>query len=311
VEWAIEHWSASWPVLIGYVAFAACHLVGLGRSRSAAQGVTPEAGTGQERRREAILFQLGLLVVLLALVSPVGYYSTVYIWIRMMQTLLVAVVGPGVIVVGAPWEAFRAALTGRTSQPLAASPTAVSAKTGTSGVREAKRPTPWFMSHPVPAVIAANVVWLIWQVPALYDSARTSAGLASVEHLSYLAAGLAFWLQMISSRPFSQPNPPLRRLKLLIGTVVVSTVFGMMLVFGSSVLYPGYVNAAHHLMSVLDDQQLAGAVWWMGILPPMSVGAVALMMQWLKDEESAELSAGLDRLLTPRRHGWPSRPVIR
>jgi cytochrome c oxidase assembly factor CtaG len=297
VEATFEHWSASWPVLIGYVVVAACHLVGLRRSRAAAQAVTPEVGTSQERRREAILFQLGLLVVLVSLVSPVGYYSTVYIWVRLMQTLLVAVVAPGLLVVGAPWESFRAVLTRRPSQP-------------TSG-KDIVRRTPWLMSRPALAVIAANVVWLVWQVPALFDAARANAGLAWIEHLSYLAAGTVFWLQLISSRPFSQPTPPLRRLRLLIGTVGASTVFGMMLVFGSSVLYPAYANSAHHLMTVLDDQQLAGAVWWMGMLPAMSVGAVALMMQWLRDEESAELSAGLDRLLTPRRHGWPSRPVIR
>ena len=313
MEAAIEHWSASWPVLISYVALAAWHLVGLRRWQLAAQAAAaPEAGTSQERRREAILFQLGLLVVLLALVSPVGYYSTVYIWVRTMQTLLVAVVGPGLLVVGAPWQSFRAALTRRAQSPVKRAPSgsSVLASIG-AAVRDVERRTPWLLSRPVLAVVAANIVWLVWQVPALYDAARSNAGLASIEHLSYLAAGTVFWLQLISSRPLSQPNPPLRRLRLLIGTVGASTVFGMMLVFGSSVLYPAYANSAHHLMTVLDDQQLAGAVWWMGMLPALSVGAVALMMHWLRDEESAELSAGLDRLLTPRRHGWPSRPVIR
>ena len=312
MEATFEHWSASWPVLIGYVAIAAWHLIGL----RSAQVAGPEAGTSQERRREAILFQVGLLVILMALVSPLGYYSTVYIWVRMIQTLLVAVVGPGLLVVGAPWEALRAALTRRRSgavsrQPQPAPASAVSASSGAPGMRDMPGRTPWLLSHPVLAVVAANVVWVVWQVPALFDAARSNAGLAWIEHLSYLAVGLAFWLQLISSRPFSQPFPPLRRLRLLIGTVGASTVFGMMLVFGSNTLYPAYANSAHHLMTVLDDQQLAGAVWWMGMLPAMSVGAVALMMQWLKDEESAELSAGLDRLLTPRRHGWPSRPVIR
>jgi cytochrome c oxidase assembly factor CtaG len=85
----------------------------------------------------------------------------------------------------------------------------------------------------------------------------------------------------------------------------------MVLVFGSGVLYSGYANPAHHIMTVLADQQLSGAVLWMGFLPPAIVAAVALMMEWLRDEESADLSAGLDRLLTPRRNGWPSRPVIR
>ena len=64
-------------------------------------------------------------------------------------------------------------------------------------------------------------------------------------------------------------------------------------------------------MTVLDDQQLAGAVWWMGMLIPLVVAGSRATDAVVKDEESAELSAGLDRLLTPRRHGWPSRPVIR
>jgi cytochrome c oxidase assembly factor CtaG len=99
---------------------------------------------------------------------------------------------------------------------------------------------------------------------------------------------------------------------MLVGTVIVWTVLGMVLVFGSNVLYPVYANSAHHaVMTVLDDQQLSGAVLWMGIIPVVITAGVALLMQWLDNEESADLSAGLDRLLAQRRGGWPSRPVIR
>ena len=134
---------------------------------------------------------------------------------------------------------------------------------------------------------------------------------SDLEHASFVAAGLVLWLQLVSSRPIIAPAPPLRRLALLVGTVGVSTVLGMVLVFGSGVLYPAYANSAHHVMTVLDDQQLSGAVLWMGMLPPLIIAGVALLMQWLGNEESADLSAGLDRLLTPRRGGWPSRSVIR
>jgi cytochrome c oxidase assembly factor CtaG len=77
------------------------------------------------------------------------------------------------------------------------------------------------------------------------------------------------------------------------------------------VLYPVYAGHAHQVMTVLDDQQLAGAVLWMGMLPPMIIAAVALILQWLGDEEAAALSAGLDALLTPRNSSWPSRPGLR
>jgi len=293
VEVAFGHWSASWPALIAYVLAAGWHLAGLRRLFAADGTGASTAGTPASRqlRREAALYQLGLLLVLLALVSPVGYFASLYIWVRALQMLLVGVVGPGLIVLGAPWTALRLAV----GRPSATS----------------DRHQPWFTSRPALAVVAANVLWIGWQIPVLFDAARANSAAGLAEHVSYLVAGLAFWLQMISSRPYSQRVTPLRRVALLVGTVAAFTVVGMVLVFGSNVFYFGFPASAHHVMSVLSDQQLAGAVIWMGVLPPMMVVAVALMMEWLRDEESAELSAGLDRLLTPRRNGWPSRPVIR
>jgi cytochrome c oxidase assembly factor CtaG len=296
VEVAFGHWSASWPALIAYVLAAGWHLAGLRKSLAAG---TADGATRRQLGREAVLYHLGLLVILLALVSPVGYFATVYIWVRGLQMLLVGVVGPGLIVLGAPWTAFRLAV----GRPSATHPSAAQAP---SPGRQ-----PRLMSRPVLAVVVANVLWVGWQFPTPFDAARGNSAVALAEHASYLVAGLLFWLHMISSRPFSQRVPPLRRIALLVGTVAVFTVLGMVLVFGSNVMYFGFPASAHHVMSVLSDQQLAGAVLWMGCLPPMMVVAVALMMEWLRDEESAELSAGLDRLLTPRRNGWPSRSVIR
>jgi putative membrane protein len=300
VEVAFGHWSVSWPALIAYVLAAGLHLAGLPRLLAANGAGTPAK---RELRREATLYQLGVLIVLLALVSPVGYFASLYIWVRGMQLLLVGVVGPGLIVLGAPWTALRLAVARRSAvRAAAAGPDADSA----SRARQ-----PWLLSRPVLAVIAANVLWIGWQFPVLFDAAHANSAVALAQHASYLAGGLLFWLQMISSRPFSQRVAPLRRVALLVGTVAAFTVLGMVLVFGSNVMYFGFPASAHHVMSVLSDQQLSGAVLWMGCLPPMMVAAVALMMEWLRDEESADLSAGLDRLLTPRRSGWPSRSVIR
>jgi cytochrome c oxidase assembly factor CtaG len=300
MEVAFGHWSASWPVLIAYVLATGWHLAGLRRLLAATGAGT---AASRELRREAALCQLGLLVVLLALVSPVGYFAGLYMWVRALQMLLVGVVGPGLIVLGAPWTALRFAVARPSATRSAAA--AGSSAAGSSGRQ------PWLMSRPLLAVIAANVLWIGWQVPVLFDAARANAAVALGEHASYLAAGLLFWLQMIASRPFSQRVPPLRRVVLLVGTVAAYTVLGMVLVFGSNVMYFGFPASAHHVMSVVSDQQLSGAVLWMGFLPPTMVVAVALMMEWLRNEESADLSAGLDRLLAPRRNGWPSRPVIR
>ncbi|HUA31720.1 MAG TPA: cytochrome c oxidase assembly protein [Streptosporangiaceae bacterium] len=233
--------------------------------------------------REAALLPGGLLLALLAIVPPLGHEAGVFIWVRAVQDLILAVVAPGMIVLGAPWAAFGA-------------------RGGPPG---------WWLRWPVASVVAFNVIWVVWHVPVLYDRVPASGVAAAAEYALYLAAGTLFWLQVIGSRPWSPVSPPVRRAALLIGTVAVDTVLGMVLVFGSGVIYHSYANGAHHVMTVLDDQQLAGAVLWMGMLPPVITAAVAVLVRWLSDEESDALSAGLDRLLTPRSSAWPSRPRFR
>jgi putative membrane protein len=244
--------------------------------------------------REAVVFQLGLLFAMLAIVSPLRYWSGIYIWVRAIQDLVLAIVAPGLIVVGAPWPALARSV-GRQAGPEAPG--------------EPRRPL--WLRWPVTTVVAFNVIWLGWHVPALFDRVPVSAAAAAAEYVLYLGAGILFWLQLAGSRPWSAGATPIRGAALLFGTVAADTILGMVLVFGSGVFYRVYGNSAHHVMTVVDDQQLAGAVLWMGMLPPLVTASVAVLLRWLNNEESQALSAGFDRLLTPRSSAWPSRPRFR
>lgn len=286
-----SHWSANWPVLIAYAALAVAHLLGLMRLQAVGQREAVHW-------REAGAFQAGLLLAVLVLVSPVAYWAGIYIWVRAVQDLVLAVVAPGLIVLGAPWAALAQALHPRAGGPPA------------QGGAEASA-LPWWLRRPVAVVLAFNVIWLAWHLPVLFDRALVSPAVAAAGHLLYLGAGIWFWLQLIGSRPYRPVAAPMRRATLLVGTVAADTVLGMVLVFGSGALYPGYANAAHHIMTVVDDQQLAGAVLWMGMLPPIIIAAVAVLLRWLSEEESQALSVGIDRLLTQRNSPWPSRPRFR
>ena len=133
----------------------------------------------------------------------------------------------------------------------------------------------------------------------------------AAEVVSYLGLGMAFWLQLIGSRPLSPVLPPLRRVMLLAATVVVGTLLGMVLVFGYGVAYPSYIGAGHHVLSVLYDQQTGGAELWVLVLPVYVTAGVALLIRWLNDEEAQALTSGLDRLLKPAKPAWPSRPGLR
>jgi cytochrome c oxidase assembly factor CtaG len=165
---------------------------------------------------------------------------------------------------------------------------------------------PWWLTRPALVAVAFNLAWCGWHLPVLFDLALTSRIGYAAEVVCYLGLGIAFWLVLIGSAPMSPRLTPLHRVTLVFGTVAVDTVLGMVLVFGSGLLYTAYPGGAHHVLSVVADQQVAGAVLWMGLLPTFIVVAVALFLRWLNDEEAAELTAGLDRLLAPRRYTWPS-----
>jgi putative membrane protein len=310
----LAHWSASWLVAVIYTAVVVMHLTGLRYLLTAAgRGLT--GASRRELRREAAVFQAGLLCALAALVSPIAYWSGTYIWVRGLQDLILAFIAPPLIVLGAPWLALRAGWPWphpeETGRPADGNAVASRSKTGHNGASAAAVPAAWRLAWPVGVVIAFNLTWLGWHLPVLFDLAHRNGGVRAAEYVSYLGLGILFWLQLIGSRPLRPICGSLRRVAFLFATTGAGTVLGMILVFGSGVLYPAYGGAAHHVLTVLDDQQLSGAVIWMGILPPMIIAAVALLMRWLDDEESEALTAGLDRLLVTRQSAWPARPGAR
>jgi cytochrome c oxidase assembly factor CtaG len=276
MSYVLAHWSPGWVVLAIWAAAAAAHLCVWrdGAWRSAA-------------------FHGGLLAVLLALVSPLAYWSLTFIWVRSIQDLLLAVVAPALIMLGAPL---------RLRSP------------GARGTRGS-------LAGPVAVTLAFNVVWLGGHVPALYDLAAANTAARYVQWAAYLAAGIVFWRQLIGpgrSGPAVDMAQvaPMRRLALLVATAAADTILGMVLVFGSGLVYPAYRGAGHHVLSVVADQQVGGAVLWMGMLPPLIIATVALVLGWLEHEECDELSRELDRLTgqTPaagsppqaRRPAWAS-----
>jgi cytochrome c oxidase assembly factor CtaG len=159
--------------------------------------------------------------------------------------------------------------------------------------------------------VAYNVAWCAWHLPAAYDAALTHPAVYAAEIISYLGLGIAFWLQLIGSAPLAPALAPLRRLMVLGGTVVVGTILGMVLVFGSHLGYPGYLAGGRPAAAVLADQQAAGGVLWVLMLPSYAIAAVALILRWLGDEESDAFGSGLDRLLKPAKPAWPSRPGLK
>lgn len=237
-------------------------------------------GTPRDQLVSAALFQAGLLTALLALVSPVGYWSSQYIWVRAVQDLLLCFAAPMLITAGIPRGAA-----------------------GRLGKRTFRR------ASPVIAAVTFNLSCLAWHVPVLFDAVPANSAAQLAEHAVYLGTGCWFWLQIFRPQP-GRWQSPLRRLGLLTATLAAWTVLGMVLVFGSNVIYPAYANSLHHAMTVLDDQQTSGGVLWMGMMPFLVTAGVILLSAWL-DEEDSDRPADAEALVRRRAWGWTARSGLR
>ncbi|HEX9358971.1 MAG TPA: cytochrome c oxidase assembly protein [Streptosporangiaceae bacterium] len=296
----VSHWSANVAVLAGCLVVAAVHLAGL-------RGLWLDARRGGAAlppglAREAIAWYAGLVVVLLALVSPLGYWAGTFIWVRALQDILLGVMAPPLIVLGAPWLVLWRGLGRAVAQPG-------------SVVAEAERATaaaapvpPRLRSWPVAVTALFIVVWCGWYVPALYDAGVRHPVVLAGQAISYLGVGVLFWLQLIGSRPLRPQFAPFHRVMLIAGTVLCGTILGMVLGFGQQVIYPAYRGVGgHHLLTVTGDQQAAGAELWVLVLLPYVIAGISLLVSWLNDEESQARTLGLDRMLRPSKSTWPSR----
>jgi cytochrome c oxidase assembly factor CtaG len=288
----VSHWSANVAVLAVGLAVAAVHLAGLYGLRADARrgGAALPAGL----TREVTAFYSGLVLIMLAVLSPLGYWAGTFIWLRVLQDIVLGVYAPPLLVLGAPWLVLWRGL-GRTWRPPAAT---AAPSTGPPSLR----------SWPVAVTALFILVWCGWYVPALYDAGVHHPVVLAAQAVTTLAAGTLLWLQLIGSRPFSPQFAPLYRVMLLAVIVLCGTILGMVLSFGANVVYPVYLGVGHHhLLSVVFDQQAGGSELWVLVLVPYVIAGIALLVRWLNDEESQALSLGLDRMLRAPKSTWPTR----
>ncbi len=237
-------WSLNAPVLIGLVA------AGLGYGIGAGKVIRRAGRRARVGAREVGAFYAGLLVLALALLTPLAALGETLFWVHMVQHLLLLVVAPPLLVYAAPLWLWMLSLPLPLRRRLA------------SWER-----TPVF--HATRRVVTnVLVVWMVgvaalwaWHLPTLYERALADDAVHAAEHVSFLATGLLFWSLLIRRRSTERRGYGATFL-LVFGTGLASAALGAILTFASDPLYPVHESARVWGLSALEDQQLAGLVMW-------------------------------------------------
>ena len=277
---ALEHWwSGFWPLewlpFVSLVAGAAVYLVGV--------RVLRKRGDSWPIGRTLAFVAGGMGTLFLSTQGPLARLDTVLLWTHMVQHMIMTMIAPIFIALGAPVTlALRTLpqnLRGLLLRPLHS--------------RFVKVIT-------FPLVAGAIYVlnpWLLY-FTGYYENTLTNSLLHNFNHLHFVMVGSIWIFALIGLDPMPRMGYPIRLLAVFV-TLPFHAFLGVTIMNENTSIARGYYESILRDWgpSVAEDQQLAGGLLWMaGDIVGLALFLV-LMIQWSRssDREAKRLDRELDR----------------
>lgn len=234
------------------------------------------AGRGRVVRRTHVAAWLaGLAVAGVAAAPPAERLAAALAWVHMVQHLALVLVAPALLAAARP------------SLPLVWSlPPHVR--------RRLPRVRPPVAVVLVLAWTAHLGVLLVWHVPGAYEAALGSPLLHALEHASMLAAGGVLWHALLRPSPRGRTTGAAAVAAATTG--LLSGAIGVLLLFSRVTWYAWYdATAPAYGLTALEDQQLAGAIMWVGGGLPYAAATCWLFARWLRELSAASRAPAVAR----------------
>ncbi len=205
-----------------------------------------------------------LVVLLIALVSPVGTLADGYLFsAHMLQHLLLVLVVPPLALLGL----------GRADGEHA---------------RRARVPPV------VPWSLGVGAMWL-WHAPTLCNAASRTPSVHLVQEISLLAMGGAFWAPVLGPRAGGR-LPPLGAVVYLFTGCVACTLLGIAITFSPVEVCSVFANPVDHLgvmplvrdgwgLTAARDQQMGGLLMWVPACLVYGAAILAVLARVLRDAD--------------------------
>jgi len=221
----------------------------------------------------------GVVLIVAFLTPPLAVLARRYLFVESVQFCVFAMVGPALIVLGAPWRIGR--LPGgaaRLVNRLAAG---------------RRRRTSFLLALGFLAVWV--VICLLWRLLPVLGALARHPALVVAEAITLCAAGIGLWLELVPSPPLAPrlAGPP----RGLIATLAMWSIWVLayILGFAGHPVVSGYDAPGSHLATVADQEITAFLLWAVAAASFIPVIVVALLA-WLKDDAeraAATVSTGV------------------
>lgn len=227
-----------------------------------------EAGGRGAGPRQAATFAAAIVVILIAMVSPVDYIGEHYLFaVHMVQHILIGDIAPLLVLLSLSRVIMR---------PATRRLHTIEKKLGP-------------LANPATAIVLWLVLLYVWHIPALYDLALRNTFVHAVEHMCFFTAGCIVWWPLI------QPVPMRHRLTGLstfayIGTAKVSLgLLGIYLTWSQTLAYTYYAHVPRISgLTAIQDQNMGGAIMMVEQSIVLVIAFSLLFMRMLVQSEEEE-----------------------
>jgi putative copper resistance protein D len=250
---------------LGIAAVAALYVIGVRRLRARGRHWSPA---------RSIAFATGIVSLVIATESGLAAYDTTLFSAHVGQHVLIGIVAPFFLALGAPITlALQAA--GRTTQVRM--------------LRVLRSRPISHLTHPIAAFALFGLTLFVLYFSPLYELSLRNDMVHELVHLHFLVAGSLFFWAVIGLDPVAWRLPYGFRLLLVLLTVPFHAFLGLALYSSDAPLAGDYYaeTAQPAGTDALDDQHTgAGIMWVVGDVIGLVAGTVVLA-QWMAYEDRA------------------------
>lgn len=274
-------WNWRWDVTLVLVILGTLYLTGWMRLRKR---------TRVNRRRNQphlvvwwrlIAYESGLILVGVALMSPIDVLGQQLFFMHMIQHLLLIMIAPPLLMIANPMPFLLWGL-----------PTKWRRKTGRvlSYLLHRNSDT----RNLIVKLTAPGIIFMFWVIsvigwhdPVLYNAALRYEIIHDIEHIFFFAAGMLFWWHVTGAGPrLHKQFGIVARIVFVLAAVPPNMLLGVILAFASETIY-SYYEGVPRLWGIdpVTDQTIGGVIMWIpGSM--MYIIAALILLTRLVDQES-------------------------
>jgi len=198
-------------------------------------------------------FLSGLALLWLAIGSPMDGFADALLSAHMVEHLLLMSFVPPLLLLGDPQVPLLRGL-----------PRIVTVRLlGPLFRLKALRTLGRFLTRPLVAWLAMNLIFLGWHVPSAYDFALEHERWHDFEHICFLSSSILFWWPVIRPWPTSARYPGWFMLPYLVGADIVNTALSAFLAFCDRPVYSYYLTKPNPFhIAPMTDQVVGAVIMW-------------------------------------------------